>query len=346
MSGARHGSSETTPGRRPVVAIHGGVGTLAREDLTGELESAYREALTEALLAGRSALDEGGMAVDAVVAAVRIMEDSPLFNAGRGSNFDERGVITMDASIMDGSEGQAGAVAAITDVRHPVELARLVMDRSEHVMLVGEGAGRFARLHGIDQTEAAFFHTDRRWDALQHAKQAGSRRPNVLGDPAGPGDRRDADAASENVGAGSDPTDRTGTVGAVALDATGRLAAATSTGGMANKTWGRVGDSPIIGAGTWASGRCAVSCTGWGEYFIRNAAAHDVHARMAYAGASLAEAVRGVVFDTLDVQVPRSGGMVAVDAEGNVELIFNTPGMYRGQVVGDGEPTVGIHEEV
>lgn len=343
------GEPGATPGSGPVVAIHGGVGTLSREDLTGELESAYREALTEALLAGRSALREGGTAVDAVVAAVRIMEDSPLFNAGRGSNFDERGVITMDASIMDGSDLDAGAVAGVTGVRNPVELARLVKDRSEHVMLVGEGAERFARLHGIEETEDAFFHTDRRWDALQRAKQAGSRRPDVLGDAAEPGsgtERMDADPASDSVADGSEATDRAGTVGAVALDATGGLAAATSTGGMANKSWGRVGDSPIIGAGNWASGRCAVSCTGWGEYFIRNAAAHEVHARMALAGASLAEAVWGVVFDTLDAQVPRSGGMVAVDAEGNVELCFNTPGMYRGRVVGDDEPTVGIWEEV
>lgn len=349
MSGARNGPSDATRSSGPVLAIHGGVGTLSREDLTGELESAYRDALTEALLAGRSALREGGTAVDAVVAAVRIMEDSPLFNAGRGSNFDERGVITMDASIMDGSDGDAGAVAGVTGVRNPVELARLVMDRSEHLMLIGEGAERFGFLHGMEETDAAFFHTDRRWDALQRAKQAGSRRPNVLGDDAHPGggkDRGDTDPASESVADGSDATDKAGTVGAVAFDVSGRLAAATSTGGMANKTWGRVGDSPIIGAGTWASDRCAVSCTGWGEYFIRNAAAHDVHARMSHAGASLAEAVRGVVFDTLGAQVPRSGGMIAIDAHGNVELCFNTPGMYRGRVVGDDEPTVAIYEEV
>ena len=305
------------------VVVHGGVGTLPASEMTPGVEAEYRAVLTESLLAAHAALDHGGRATDATVAAVQVLEDSPLFNAGRGSNFDERGVITMDASIMDGASLGAGAVAGVTDVRSPIALAQLVMERSAHVLLIGEGAEAFARGHGLEQTEPSFFHTDRRWAEMQRAKEDGTARPNVLGD---------------------DPTDKAGTVGAVAIDSEGRLAAATSTGGMANKTWGRVGDSPIIGAGTYASARCAVSCTGWGEYFIRNTAAFDVHARMAHAGATLADAVRGVIFDTLEEQVPGSGGLVALDAGGGVQLCFNTPGMYRGWIDADGSPHVAIYE--
>lgn len=314
------------------IAIHGGVGTLKREALTPELEKAYRVTLRASLEAGRSALEGGGGALDAVVEAVRVMEDSPLFNAGRGSNFDERGVVTMDASIMAGPEQDAGAVAGVTGVRSPVELARHVMEHSDHVLLIGEGAEAFARRRDLAFETPDFFHTDRRWSELQRARTSGSRRPNVLG-----GDEGDVDPSP-------DPTDRTGTVGAVARDATGALAAATSTGGMANKTWGRVGDSPVIGAGTYASDLCAVSCTGWGEYFIRLAAAYDVHARMEHGGATLAEAVRGVVFERLHRVVPGSGGMVAIDRAGHVQLEFNTPGMYRGWMRLGGDSHIAIFE--
>jgi beta-aspartyl-peptidase (threonine type) len=305
------------------LVIHGGVGTLPREVLTTDMEQEYRESLAASLSAGHAVLAAGGSACDAAVAAVQIMEDSPLFNAGRGSNFDERGVVTMDASIMDGAGFRGGAIAGVTDVRSPVRLAQLVMERSPHVLLIGEGAEAFARAHGIDATEASFFHTERRWAEMEQAKARGDVRPNVLGDA----------------------TDMAGTVGAVALDRAGRLAAATSTGGMANKPWGRVGDTPIHGAGTYASDRCAVSCTGWGEYFILNATAHDVHARMVHAGATLAEAAHGVIFDTLERQVPRSGGLVALDAAGNAQLCFNTPGMYRGWIGPDGSPRVAIYRE-
>ena len=310
------------------LAIHGGVGTIARAAMTPELETAYETVLAESLLAGRAALDANGHALDAVVAAVQVMEDSPLFNAGRGSNFDERGVITMDASIMDGLTRDAGAVAGVTDVRSPIDLARRVMEESAHVLLVGEGAESFARAQGVPVTDPAFFHTDRRRAELERARERADARPNVLGD---------ADAP--------DPLNQAGTVGAVALDAAGRLAAATSTGGMANKTWGRVGDSPVIGAGTYASDLCAISCTGWGEYFIRFAAAYDVHARMAHAGASLEEAVREVVFDVLHARVPGSGGLVALGSDGSVELSFNTPGMYRGWVGEDGAPNVAMYRD-
>lgn len=330
------------------VVIHGGVGTIRRDRMTGEMEARYRQALTESLAAGHAALRDGGTAMDAVVEAVRTMEDSPLFNAGRGSNFDENGVITMDASVMEGASRDAGAVAGVTDVRNPVVLARLVMERSDHVMLIGPGAETFARRHGLESVEASYFHTDRRWEQLRRAKEraragGGGARPNVLGEDDGAGwtpSPRDAVPPSEE-----DTVDQAGTVGAVALDGGGRLAAATSTGGMANKAWGRVGDSPIIGAGTYAGPRCAVSCTGWGEYFIRNAAAYDVHARMEHRSASLAEATREVILERLEAQVAAAGGLVAIDRDGYVELCFSTPGMYRGWVDQDGNATVAIYRE-
>jgi L-asparaginase / beta-aspartyl-peptidase len=295
------------------VAIHGGVGTLPPDQMTAEMEAAYRETLAASLGAGRAALDEGGHALDAVQAAIEVMEDSPLFNAGRGSNLDERGWATMDASVMSGETLEAGAVAGVTDVRNPIALARLVLGASPHLMLIGAGAEAFARRQGVEVTPNEWFRTERRERQLAEAKARDSSRPaEVLGDTVA--------------------RDKAGTVGAVALDAEGRLAAGTSTGGMANKTWGRVGDSPIIGAGSYAGARCAVSCTGWGEYFIRNAAAYDVHARMAYGGRRLSEAAHEVIFDTLHTQIPESGGLVAIDAEGHVELCFSTPGMYRGWV--------------
>jgi L-asparaginase / beta-aspartyl-peptidase len=334
------------------LAIHGGVGTLARKAMTEAVESSYRAVLTESLEAGRAVLRAGSPAVEAVVAAVRVMEDSELFNAGRGSNFDERGVICMDASIMDGATLNAGAVAGISDVRNPIELARLVMERSEHLMLIGEGAEAFARSCGLEHTDSSFFHTDRRWAELQEAKASSGARPNVLGsdapDPLSPENPRDPEKPAEKEHAvgpidATDPTQRSGTVGAVARDHDGRLAAATSTGGMANKTWGRVGDSPIIAAGTYASSRCAVSCTGWGEYFIRHVAAYDVQARLKYGGQTLAQATRGVIWETLDNVVPGSGGMVAIDCDGHVEFTFNTRGMYRGWVDTEGRMGVDIY---
>ncbi|MEZ4416052.1 MAG: isoaspartyl peptidase/L-asparaginase [Gemmatimonadota bacterium] len=322
---------------RTGVVIHGGVGTLPRHRMTPELQTAYERTLTESLEAGHAALDRGGSAVDAVVAAVRVMEDSALFNAGRGSNYDEHGVVTMDASLMRSDRLDAGAVAGVTRVRHPIELARLVMERSRHLMLIGEGAEAFAWQQGVEPARASWFDTERRWDELVRARtRAAGGRPNVLGD---------ADPAEVDGNAWDAVASRSGTVGAVALDARGELAAATSTGGMANKTWGRVGDTPIVGAGTYAGPRCAVSCTGWGEYFIRNAVAYDVHARMAYGAASLAEATQAVIWETLERQVPGSGGLVAIDGAGNVELCFNTPGMYRGWVDQDGRISVAIYRE-
>ena len=318
------------------VVIHGGVGTIARAKLTPELEAEYRKTLHESLMAGHRTLGVGGSAVDAVVESVKVMEDSPLFNAGRGSNFDERGIVSMDASIMDGDTLDAGAVAGVTDVRHPIELSWLVMDASEHVLLIGGGAEAFARAQGVACTERSFFHTAHRWNELERAREQTGERPNVLGAARAP------DAGSAAISDPADPSDRAGTVGAVALDREGRVAAATSTGGMANKSWGRVGDSPIIGAGTYAGDQCAVSCTGWGEYFITHAVAYDVHARMEYAGLSLADAANAIVRGKLEARVRGAGGLVAIDRDGHVEMCFSTEGMYRGWIDESGRTMVTI----
>lgn len=310
------------------VVIHGGVGTLERAQLTPELEAEYRGTLEASLHAGHAAL-KAGNALDAVEAAVRVMEDSPLFNAGRGSNFDERGIVAMDASIMDGDTLEAGAVAGVTDVRYPVTLSRRVMDASDHVLLIGEGAEAFARAQGIPVADPAFFFVQRRWDELERARAERGGRPNVLSAP----------------GRSADPKQNSGTVGAVALDRDGRIASATSTGGMANKTFGRVGDTPIIGAGTYAGASCAISCTGWGEYFITHAVAYDVHARMEYRGISLAQAAHEVVMEKLEASMPGAGGLIGIDRSGAVEMCYSTEGMYRGWIGPDGSAWTGIFED-
>jgi beta-aspartyl-peptidase (threonine type) len=285
------------------MVIHGGAGTIRRDALTPEEEREYRTALSEALNAGFRVLRDGGASLDAVSAALVIMEDSPLFNAGRGAVFTADGVNSLDASIMDGATLRAGAVAGVTDVKNPIVLARLVMDKSPHVMLSGAGAERFAREQGIPSTPKEWFFTERRWKELQDAKAAEARR-----------------------------SEKFGTVGAVALDRTGRLAAGTSTGGMTNKKWGRIGDSPVIGAGTYANARCAVSGTGWGEYYIRNAVAYDICARVEYAGVSIDAAASAVILTKLPQQEKDTGGVIAIDREGHIAMPFNTSGMYRGWV--------------
>lgn len=299
------------------LVIHGGAGTMSRDALDPEREASIRADLDRALDAGHAVLDAGGSAIDAVTAAIVVLEDSPHFNAGRGAVFNADGVNELDASIMDGSTLAAGAVAGVHRVRNPITLARKVMEDSPHVMLIGEGAERFGETVGVDFVEPAYFRTEQRWQQLKDAQQR---------------------EASER------PVPRAyayGTVGAVALDSEGRIAAATSTGGMTNKRWGRVGDAPIIGAGTYANDRCGVSATGWGEYFIRLAVAHDICARMAYGGASLAEAADAVVMDRVP-ELGGDGGVIALDAEGNMHLPFNTGGMYRGWVRPDGERGTAI----
>jgi len=352
MSGLDGGGS---PRIRWGLVIHGGVGVIPPEEMTTELEADYLRVLTESLQAGFEAMKAGGTAVDGIVESIGVMEDSPIFNAGRGSNYTTDGVVSMDASIMAGKNLEAGAVAGVTDVRHPIRLARHVMENCPHVMLSGAGAEEFAREMGLESTPAEFFYTERRWSDLQAAKAReaqGSAAPNTV-------DVEDAGALAAGaepsepgaVGEGIASTgtsqeelkDNTGTVGAVALDAEGLLVAGTSTGGSANKKWGRIGDSPVIAAGTYAGSHCGVSCTGWGEYFIRHAVAHDIQARMAYLGIPLREATHQVIMEKLEAHRKGLGGIVALDREGNVEMVFNTRGMYRGWVDQDGSLEVAIY---
>ncbi len=304
------------------LAIHGGAGTIRHEAMTPDAEAAYRAGLRAALLAGHAVLAQGGAALDAATAAVVALEDDPLFNAGRGAVFASDGRHEMDAAVMDGRGRAAGAVAGICGPRNPVLAARAVMERSGHVMLVGEGAMAFCRAQGLAFADADWFHTARRWDALQ--RELERRRSGA----AGPGD----------------PSARHGTVGAVARDAAGNLAAATSTGGMTAKLPGRVGDSPVFGAGTWAeNGVCAVSATGHGEFFIRYGAAHEIAARMRLAGQALAHAAADVVAEL--GQAGGDGGLIAVDAGGRVAMPFNSEGMYRGMVGADGKARTAIYRE-
>ncbi len=308
-------------GARPAwaLAIHGGAGTIVRADMDADTEAAYHEALTAALRLGETVLDGGGSSLDAVETVIRFMEDSPLFNAGRGAVFTAEGVNELDASIMDGRDRNAGAVAGVKTVRHPISAARRVMDSSDHVLLTREGAEAFAAGQGLEIVDPAWFRTEKRWQGFLEARA-----------------RRDSSAAAA--------ADRKhGTVGCVALDRDGHIAAGTSTGGMTLKMWGRVGDSPLVGAGTWADDRtCGVSATGHGEFFIRNVVAYDIAALMEYRGLPLQEAAEQVVQGKLVAQ-GATGGIVALDRRGNVALVFNTPGMYRGWLKAGGEPVVGIY---
>lgn len=295
------------------LAIHGGAGTISRALMTPEREQQYRNALELALKRGHAILKEGGGALDAVEAAVRALEDSPCFNAGKGSVFNADGQHEMDASLMNGSDLRAGAVAGVQNVKNPITLARRVMEKSNHVLISGLGAFEFAHKQKIELEDDLYFFDQFRYDQWKETQGTDTYQLDH-----------------------SDKEKKFGTVGAVALDAHGHLAAATSTGGMTNKKWQRIGDSPIIGAGTYANdATCAVSCTGHGESFIRAVAAHDVHALMAYKGLSLAEAVRVVVHEKLP-PLDGDGGLIAVDRAGNLVLDFNCTGMYRGQVGSDG----------
>src|SRR5438477_5052419 len=296
------------------LVIHGGAGTIERSKITPEKEREYRAGLERALSAGYEILKRGGSSLDATEAAVRVLEDDPHFNAGRGSVFTGAGTNEMDASIMDGKTLKAGAVGSVQHVKNPISLALLVMEKSPHVMLGCAGAETFAKANGLELVDQKYFFTQERWDALQKMKAAEKNRTSGAGKSFLITDQ-----------------DRHGTVGAVALDKDGNLAAATSTGGTTNKMPGRIGDTPVIGAGTYANNQtCAVSCTGDGEYFIRAAAAHEVSALMKYRGLTLQEAAQ----DALDTvkQLGGSGGLIAIDTNAEIALAFNTKGMYRGYV--------------
>ncbi len=327
------------------MVIHGGAGTMSRDRMTPELDKGFRTGLDEALRAGHAVLASGGSSLDAVEAAVISLEDDPLFNAGRGSVFAHDGTHSLDASIMDGATGAAGGVAAVPGIKNPIVLARRVMERSPHVLLAGDGALEFARLHDVEIVPDAYFDTEIRREQYERAL-AGEAVADDQGTPKDtfrPSGGSDDPTSGPSAATGGE--EKFGTVGAVALDRAGVLAAATSTGGMSNKRWGRVGDSPVIGAGTFADDRCAIGGTGWGEYFLRNVVAYDIAARMRYQGVGLARAAYDAVMVDLDAQAPETGGVIGIERDGHLVWPHNTPGMYRGLVDQDGRRRVAIYRE-
>ncbi len=300
------------------IVIHGGAGTILKSSMTPEREAEYIAKLNEVLETGYKILDNGGTALDAVNAAINIMEDSPLFNAGKGAVLTEKGVAELDASIMDGKNLMAGAVAGVRHIKNPINLARLVMEKSPHVMMVGDGAEEFGKENNIEMVDNSYFITKERWESYQKMLKREEERKKA---------------------------EKHGTVGAVALDKNGNLAAGTSTGGMMMKKFGRVGDSPIIGAGTYANNNtCAVSATGYGEYFIRLGVARDISALMEYKNYSLKDAANEVIMNKLG-KLGGNGGIIAIDKNGNVAMPFNTEGMYRGQYLNGEQPVVRIYKE-
>lgn len=298
------------------LVIHGGAGTIRKEQMTPERETAYHQGLKEALIAGETILKNGGSALDAVEAAVIVLENNPLFNAGKGAVFTSDGKNELDASIMRGDNLAAGAVGGLTLIKNPIKAARAVMEKSDHVLLTGQGAQTFATQHGLELVDPDYFFTKERWEALQKAKE-------------------------QEI---PDPDTKKGTVGAVARDQNGLIAAATSTGGMTNKRYQRLGDTPIIGAGTYADNRtCGISSTGHGEYFIRLAVAHDIHAQMLYANKSMAAAAHKTIQQDL-TRLGGDGGVIGVDYKGNIIMEFNSAGMYRGYAI-PGKQYTAIYKE-
>jgi beta-aspartyl-peptidase (threonine type) len=308
------------------IVIHGGAGTILKENMSDSLENAYRAKMEEAIKVGHEILKNGGDAMEAVTKTIAILEDSPLFNAGKGAVFTHEETNELDASVMDGATLNAGAVAGVTHIKNPIQLAVEVMNNSEHVMLAGKGAEVFAQSRGIELVDPSYFYTERRFKSLQRAKRRAAKKVTTSYD----------DPFLKNS--------KFGTVGCVALDKEGNLAAGTSTGGMTNKRWNRIGDAPIIGAGTYANNAtCAVSSTGWGEYFIRAMVAHDISAMIEYKGVSLQEAS----YEVIQKKVPAlggDGGIIAIDANGNVAMEFNTAGMYRAHMNAEGELVVKIYK--
>lgn len=315
------------------IAIHGGAGTITPQNMTPEREAEFKTALQEATEAGYQVLANGGSALDAIEAAIRLMEENPLFNAGRGAVYTYEGRHELDASVMLGNTFEAGAVAGVTNIRSPFQAARAVMEQSRHVMLSGSGAEEFAREQGLDMVSNTYFNTPHRYEQLQRALERLREE-----------ERTGSHIAAVTEIEGWDPAFNMGTVGAVALDADGNLAAGTSTGGMTAKRWGRIGDSPIIGAGTWADNEsCAVSATGHGEYFIRYHVAADICSRVKYQGLSIEEAGNLVIHDVL-MTAGGTGGVIIVDAEGNISMPFNTAGMYRAAKSNRSELQIGIYQ--
>ncbi len=333
IGGLMQNCTQTSPNATPTskskarpeyaLVIHGGAGTIRKQDMTAQREAAYNKTLNDALTVGENILKNGGTSLDAVVATINVLENSPLFNAGKGAVFTYEGKNELDASIMDGATRNAGAVGGVTIIKNPINLARAVMEKSPHVFLVGRGAELFAIEQGMDTVSKDYFYTEERWEGLQKAK------------------------AQENKATGAvfkNSDSKFGTVGCVALDKSGNIAAGTSTGGMTNKRWNRLGDTPVIGAGTFASNlTCGVSCTGHGEYFIRYSAAYDVSALMEYKGMSVQTAADFVINHKLK-DAGGEGGLIALDKTGNIAMPFNSEGMYRGYAK-PGERVVKIYKE-
>ncbi|KAA9331120.1 isoaspartyl peptidase/L-asparaginase family protein [Adhaeribacter soli] len=315
------------------LVIHGGAGNISRESMTPDKEKAYTEGLNAALAAGYAVLEKGGTSLDAVEAAVRVMEDNPLFNAGKGAVFTNEGKNELDAAIMDGATLKAGSVASVTTIRNPITAARTVMEKSPHVMMVGKGAEKFAKEQKLEIVNPSYFYSEPRFKQLQKAKEE---------------DKQTLDHSSDTTGSTLPifmEGKKFGTVGAVALDKYGNLAAATSTGGMTNKRYGRVGDAPIIGAGTYANNKtCAVSATGHGEFFIRYTVAHDISALMEYKHKSLRKATEKVVLEKL-LKAGGEGGVIAVDRKGKIAMPFNSNGMFRAYKTAKGETQTLIFKE-
>ena len=309
------------------IAIHGGAGTILRSTMTPEKEVAYKKGLEEAICSAENILKSGGTSIDAVEAAIKTLEDNPLFNAGKGAVFTNEGKNEMDASIMNGKDLMAGAVSGVSNIKNPISLSKAVMERSEHVFLSGRGAMDFAKKNNFEFLPDEYFFVQMRYDQLQQAKESDSVMLDHSANKFENGEKK------------------FGTVGAVALDVFGNIAAGTSTGGMTNKKNGRVGDTPIIGAGTYANNTtCAVSCTGHGEFFIRSVVAYDISCLMEYRGYTLKQACEYVVNDKL-VKIGGEGGLIALDAKGNIELPFNSEGMYRAMKRAGEDIYIGIYKD-
>ncbi|MGB8705999.1 MAG: isoaspartyl peptidase/L-asparaginase [Gillisia sp.] len=324
---------DTTQTENFGIVIHGGAGTILKENMSDSMETAYKQKLEEAIRTGYNILKNGGTSLEAVQRTINVMENSPLFNSGKGAVFAHDGTNQMDASIMDGKTLNAGAVAGVTTVKNPINLAYEVMVNSPHVLLSGKGAEEFAKEQGLEIVDPSYFYTEKRYQSLQKIKDA---------------EKKAADSASRNETAFNDPyikDSKFGTVGCAALDKNGNLAAGTSTGGMTNKKWNRIGDSPIIGAGTYANNKtCAVSGTGWGEFFIRGVVAYDISALMEYKGMSLQEAATEVI-QKKNPAMGGDGGIIAIDHDGNVAMEFNTAGMFRATMNKNGELEIGMYSD-
>ena len=333
---AGHAQKADAKREKFVLVIHGGAGTILKKNMTPEKEAAYQAALTKALQAGYDILSKGGSSLDAVVAAVQVMEESPLFNAGKGAVFTNEGKNELDAAIMNGKTLAAGSVASVTTIRSPIAAARAVMEKSEHVMMIGAGAEKFAAQQGLEIVDPSYFYTEDRWRGLQRVKQEDSLKTEL---------DHGSKKSTSSVKQPGNRDDKYGTVGAVALDMQGNLAAATSTGGMTNKKFGRVGDAPIIGAGTYANNAtCAISATGWGEYFIRLVVAKTVSDLMEYKNYSVQKAADELIMNKVPA-LGGDGGLIAVDKNGNFAMPFNSEGMYRGYIKPDGKAVVKIYKE-